>query len=247
VARTFELAASSAAARPFTAPRPDQWIYVQRRDLASNSLTKAKGQDPDVTTQLWMRADGRKTAGHISSDRNGAVETWDQPNEYPALSGLPTDPRQLLSRLRAQLLASPRLSGYALAGPTPHIRVDVNINDRLFYRIAEILDGYLLPPAVTAALWRAAALVPGVTRSAGTIEVGGRRVIAVGRIQEGWLFAQILVDPGTYESAGYRSVAAHGHTIDVGGHRMITITKGEVLDGTTRLAAAIVDKAGQTS
>ncbi|HVQ96677.1 MAG TPA: CU044_5270 family protein [Mycobacteriales bacterium] len=239
VARTFDLAASYAAARPFTPPRPDQWIYIQDRYLNPSSLGRAKGQQPAGTLQTWIRADGRKKAEHNSA-RNGALETWDQVNEYPALANLPTDPRQLLARLRAELLAPPT--------PGPRVHLDrADVNERLFGRIADILSQYLLPPAVTAALWRAAALVPGVTQAPGAVKVDGRPVIAVGRIQQGWLAEQLLVDPDTYEFVGYRSVAAEDHTIDTGGGRVIKVKKGEVQSVSTRLVAAIVDRPGLTS
>jgi hypothetical protein len=243
VARTFDLAAAYAAARPFTPPRPDQWIYIQDRQLSPSSLARAKRQKPVETTQTWMRADGRKMAGS-NPERNGALETWDQVSEYPALSNLPTDPRRLLAQLRAELLAPPP----SVAGPALPVPAEVApMEDRLFGRIVDILAQNLLPPAVTAALWRAAALIPGVTQSPGTVKVDGRTLIAVGRIQQGWLSEQLLVNPDTYDFVGYRTVATRDHTIDTGNGRGIRVPKGEVQNVSTRLAAAIVDRPGLTS
>jgi hypothetical protein len=246
VARTFELAAVYAAARPFTPPRPDQWIYIQNRDLAPSSLAKDKGQDPDVIIQTWIRADGKKTAGVD----NGKLYTLNQENEYPALSRLPTDPRALLSLLRAQL-TQPTTGG----GPAGKRRVPADgggptnpeeINADLFLRISRILEANLLPPDVTAALMRAAALIPGVTLSPGTVKVGGRQVTAVGRIQEGWRFEQLLLDPITHEFVGYRSVAVKDFTYFPDSPAPLPVKKGEVQYTTTRLAAKVVDAAGQT-
>ncbi len=254
--RTFELAANYAAARPFTAPRPDQWIYVQSRELNPSSLAKDKGQTADVTTQFWKRADGTKMAGY--NPETGKFETWDQDNGYPALTALPTDPQALLAALRAQLdPGSPRhgpavsaVPGVSPGDRQPALGVPARTpeqsNALLFNRIAMTLDENLLPPAVTAALWRAAALIPGATQAPGTVEVDGRQVTVVGRIQEGWQFDQLLVDPDTYEFVGYRSVAVADHTYTGGPNGPVKVRKGEAQYTSTRLAAKIVDAAGQT-
>jgi hypothetical protein len=117
----------------------------------------------------------------------------------------------------------------------------------LFLRIAGILEQNLLPPDVTAALWRAAALVPGVTLSPTTIDVDGRPVTAVGRVQDGWRFEQLLLDPDTHEFVGYRSVAVQDYTFTGSPDGPITIKQGEVQYTITRVAAKVVDAAGQTS
>ncbi len=246
VAHTLELAADYAAARPFTPPRPDQWIYIENRNTAPSALAKDKGQKPVVTEQTWLRADGKKMSGF--NPETGKLDIWDQDNDYPALSTLPTDPQELLTLLREALEAPPssapgdRQPPRWIIASTPD-----EWNGLLFRRIAGILENNLLPPDVTAALWRAAALVPGVTQAPGTINVNGRRVIAVGRIQDGWRFEQLLLDPDTHEFVGYRSVAVKDFTMTTGPNGPITEKKGRVQYTVTRLAAKIVDAAGQTS
>jgi hypothetical protein len=253
VAQTFELAAAYAAARPFTPPRPDQWIYIKNRNLAPSSIAKDKGQDPDQTVQAWNRADGKKMAAF--NPMHGKVESWDQDNGYPALSTLPTDPQALLTLLRSQLTTATK-GDTAVAGRAPAAdggnpfangsATPEEVNARLFEQIARILDANLLPPAVTAALWRAVALVPGVTQAPETIKVDGRQVIAVGRIQDGWRFEQLLVAPDTYEFVGYQSVAIKDHTYEGTPNGPVTEKKGQAQFSTTRLDARIVDAAGQT-
>ena len=241
VALTFELAAAYAAATPFTPPRPDQWIYVENRYLSPSALAADKGQQPDVTTRVWTKADGTQVAG--TNPETGALETWTQRTDYPELAQLPTDPDVLLSLLRAELMATPSdpRAPRAIIATTPD-----EWDGLLFLRIARILDANLLPPTVTAALWRAAALVPGVTLSPETIDAGGRPAIAVGRIQDGWRFEQLLLDPDTHEFVGYRSVAVKDHTYTTP-NGPVTEKAGDVQFVTTRLAARIVDAAGQTN
>jgi hypothetical protein len=119
-------------------------------------------------------------------------------------------------------------------------------NGRLFERIAMILDGNLLPPDVTAALWRAAALVPGVSQADELVEIDGRTVIAVGRIQDGWRFSQLLLDPDTHAYVGFRSVAVKDYTYPDTPNGPVTERAGTVQHATTRLAATVVDAPGQT-
>lgn len=257
VAQTLELTAANAAAKPFTPPRPDQWIYIQNRKLATGSIEKDKnkGQKVDVTYQTWKRADGKKMAEF--NPETGKLDTWDQThqntwdqtdfNEYPTLSTLPTDPQELLTVLRKSLEAEANPSPVA-GQPQPPRAIIASSPDEwnglLFRKIASILDRYLLPPDVTAALWRAAALIPGVTQS--TVEVNGRQVTAVGRVLESWQFDQLLLDPDTHDFVGYRSVAVKDYTF-TSPNGPITIEKGEAQFETIRLAAKIVDAAGQTS
>jgi hypothetical protein len=241
VARTIELAAAYAAAQPFTPPRPDQWIYIQTRNLVPSAIAADKGQNSDSTLRLWMRADGTKMAGY--NPETGLLNVWDQDNDYPALSTLPTDPAALLALLRAQLGVIP--SGDPMP-PRPALPAnEEEWSVALFGRIAHILDGNLLPPDVTAALWRAAALIPGVTEASETVD--GRTLTAVGRIQEGWRFEQLLLDPDTHEYVGYRSVAVQDHTYTTGPNGPVTERAGQVQWAATRLAAAIVDAPGAAS
>jgi hypothetical protein len=240
VSRTFELAAAHAATQPFTAPGPDQWIYVRNRNTFPGAIAESKGQRPVQDDAVWLRADGtRMAAVNRETDR---LDVWRQDNDYPRLSTLPTDPRELLAVLRAELAATPEWPADGPRPPRPERTADQD--DLLFSRITGILHQHLLPPAVTAALWRAAALVDGVRQEAGTQEVAGRTVVAVGRVQEGWRFEQLLVDADTHEFVGIRSKAVRDFTVDSPAGP-VTTKKGEVQFTITRVAARVVDRPGQ--
>jgi hypothetical protein len=235
VGRTFELAAAHAATRPFTAPRPDQWIYVRNRNTFPGAIAESKGQRPVQDDAIWLRADGTRMAA--VNRETGRLDVWRQDNDYPRLSTLPTDPHELLAVLRAELVAEGAVGGLRANGRA-------SLNDQLFSRIFGILSQHLLPPTVTSALWRAAGLVDGVRQEAGTQEVAGRTVIAVGRVQEGWRFEQLLVDAATYEFVGIRSKAVRDFTVD-SPDGPVTTPKGEVQFTITRVAARVVDRPGQ--
>ncbi len=101
VAQTFELAATLAAAQPFTPPRPDQWIYIEHRQFLSRNIADTKGLPSERSIQFWKRADGLKEA----FVENGALIVLDDhvlgsempPSDYPTLASLPTDPDALLA------------------------------------------------------------------------------------------------------------------------------------------------------
>jgi hypothetical protein len=239
--RTFELAANHAATVPFTAPRPDQWLYIKNRNLSPSAIAADKGQDPDSIMEVWKSADGKQMAEF--NPFLGYVQAWDQDNEYPRLSTLPTNPQALLAALRAETTGE---STDPLA-PRPEVDTSEDAqNGLLFERIAMILDGNLLPPDVTAALWRAAALVPGVSQADELVEIDGRTVIAVGRIQDGWRFSQLLLDPDTHAYVGFRSVAVKDFTYTGTPNGPVTEKAGTVQVAMTRLAATVVDGPGQT-
>jgi hypothetical protein len=235
VAQTLELIAARASSHPYTTPRPDQWIYIKTRSLSPSALAQDKGQAPDVTREFWLRADGTQMAEF--NKFHGKVESWSQDNGYPALVALPTNPEALLSLLRDQITAPP-------TDPSAP-RFDIgDVDVALFNRIAGILNQNLLPPAVTAALWRAVALIPGVTQAEETMQIDGRTAIAVGRVQEGWRLEQFLFDAQTYDYIGYRGVAVSDYTYTTPTGPLVEHA-GAVLFVITRLAASIVDDFGQ--
>lgn len=132
--------------------------------------------------------------------------------------------------------------------------------------IASILRENVLPPAVTAALLRAAALIPGVTQAPNTVSIDGHTATAVGRIQDGWRQEDLLLDPDTHEFIGYRSVAIKDFTLSVdetptgavpqkttpGGTGTsanggpVHVKKCEIQVILTRLAGRVVNGPGQT-
>ncbi|MGW5666634.1 CU044_5270 family protein [Micromonospora sp. NPDC003776] len=235
-APAFELAAQYAAAQPYTPPRPDQWVYVKDRKSNPSSIAKDKGQRQNEITEVWLSVDGLKMAEW--NPDTGKFDTWTQDNGYPEAVALPTDPGKLLDAVRGQLQQE-------TASVSTHFKPSDDMDSLLFGRLAMILEGNVLPPRVAAALWRAIGMVPGATQEPGTVMVNGRPVVAVGRIQEGWRSEQLLLDAGTHEFVGYRSVAAKDHTF-TSPTGPIRTKRGEVQFTITRVAAKFVDKAGQT-
>jgi hypothetical protein len=260
-AETFELAAAYAEAQPFTPPRPNQWIYLEQRIINPGKVAQSKGQTTDTTTRSWRRADGRQIAdivdGKLVVSGDSPDPTGLPPTDYPTVAGLPTEPRALLAWLRSRM------------GPF-NTDTEEARNATLFSVIGAILNQNVLPPAVAAAVLRAAALIPDVTQSPETVTIDGRAVTTVGRVQDGWRQQDILLDPNTREFLGIREVAVNDYTFTVhegatggdgapgapragrsdGGDsadgETVQIKKGEIQVLLTRLAGKIVDAPGQT-
>jgi len=93
---------------------------------------------------------------------------------YRLLQSLPTNPNALLSLIERQMQGQQ---------PRP---------EEAFTTIGDLLDESIAPPAVSAALYRAAALIPGVTVLANATDAIGRHGVAVAFTYQGtrteWIF-----------------------------------------------------------
>jgi hypothetical protein len=246
----IELAASYAAAQPFTAPRPDQWIYIETKHVAKGAMALSKGAVTDSTSREWKRADGTKIAalvdGKLHVQQNIAHLVGFSKNDYASMAALPSDPQELLALFRKEL-----------QDPNAPTVTEQQIDSATFTTIARLLEDNLLPPEVTAALLRAAAAIPGVTQSPEAIAVDGREVIAVGLVTD-WMREDILIASDTKEFVGYRGVTVKEHTEQIrqgavppGGQAPVVGTvhypKDQIQWLSVRTDARIVNAPGQTS
>jgi hypothetical protein len=176
-------AAAAAAARPAVAP--GQWVYWQEKRLLH--------ADKFDTWEVWTTADGTKAAylskGKVTSvpcpwpdgksartcqyvgqpmifhghDGDFTGEYVDKiPVSYASLGSLPRDPVAL-----GRYLASLPLPGFHTA-PV-----------REFEVIGELLTTYVMPPALTAELYRALGNIPGVTIDRHATDIAGRHGIGL--------------------------------------------------------------------
>jgi hypothetical protein len=235
-------AATAAESRPF-APRPDQWIYVedhQRFPAIGTRLTTPKTPLVNFVERTWWRADGRQVArtqeGHYG-DGKLRVESGNQlwKHNYPVLAALPTDPTALDDWVAAHEF---------IGGRKP-----TNAEERataLYQQYCAVLRNGVAPPKIEAAIYRAIARIPGVTLRKNTVDMAGRPAIAVGRIVEGYLSQEILVDPKTYAYLAEREVVIKDHSSS-GLDGELTVKKGAVLNLEMHSISKIVDKPGRRS
>ncbi len=207
--------AAIAAAQPDV--RPGQWMYWKEQQF---------GGKPDGVFQVWTTADSRRAAyvddkGKVRfipvcygddatsnppscaqfigqpavfvapHDTSFVGETGTIPVSYAALRALPRTPRALVAYLAG--LRFPHLAGW---GPAPF---------RVFEITEEMLTTYVMPPALTAELYRALALIPGVTLDRHAVDVAGRPGIGLSMAIPpafGGGFDEIIINPRTHQLAG---------------------------------------------
>ncbi|MFD4661606.1 CU044_5270 family protein [Kitasatospora sp. NPDC058444] len=221
----LDRAAKAAEQQPATAARGDQFVYVKILD----NWAKAAGEAPR-TREDWNSVDGGRRGlllldGHLpnpgGSDEHGEAEPvpFAGIGSYAYVAALPTDPDALLDRIHADT---------AGLGPGP--------DEEAFRTVGDLLRQQIAPPAVSAALYRAAAKIPGVTVIDSVTDAAGRAGVAVarrdggGKVESQWIF-----DRADYTFLGERTVAVTDGA---------TFKKGDITGQMAVLARAIVDEPG---
>ncbi|MER5351529.1 CU044_5270 family protein [Kitasatospora sp. NPDC002551] len=239
-------AADTAAGKPDPKAGKNQFVYVDSL-VAFSSLNMATGEskvDPAHRRQIWLsvdgsrhgvlkeeRGDGKAIAPEKTKPGDPAPRTdggmWLDPNAKPGLNAptyaylatLPTDPDALLKKIYAETKGM---------GPGP--------DQEAFVTIGDLLREQLAPPAVSAALYRAAAKIPGVTAVDDSVDASGRHGVAVAR-ENGGIRTEWIFDPKTHEFLGERTVvAAEGNELGKPG----TVTGHSAVLGRT-----VVDQPGE--
>jgi RNA polymerase sigma factor (sigma-70 family) len=213
---TLEAMAMSAAVTPPPAVGSDQWYYIKAeyRDtcwvvLSSWSYAANVNCFPDnpwpITAQSvqvqeswtgqrlsqgFLKRNGAGAGGSAGADRRpgSAAKPGIRNPVYAWLQSLPTDPYQLLEILYAQ---------------SAYLGSDRNVN--AFSAIGRLLSSTVLPPAAEAAIYWAAALIPGVTLIPETTDMTGRAGFGIALtdstgLQDEWIFSK-----DTYTFLGTRA------------------------------------------
>jgi hypothetical protein len=238
-AEAVRYAADAAAQRPFATPRPDQWFYYEAR------VTSGRGPGGFVsggpyhteTTKYWRRVDGSQVARYrdgklVTSPINSPIAREEGTYPYAEIAALPANPDAVLAWVRKTVGG---VGGGTRDGEDQIAFVSINA----------VLRDFVLPPPVEAAFFQALGRLSGVTLVPDAVNLDGRPALALARVQEGWLREEILLDPQTYRLIGERSVAIADHTVVADDGRR-TVRKGTVQRYLVRVAAAIVDRPGQT-
>jgi hypothetical protein len=218
--------ATAAARQPAPAVRDNQFSYIE--SWVANQVCEG-GSGSNCTTQkpqknqIWqsvsnecvtglLRQDGHDTPLVFSSNylhcpyRGGVNDPT-----YRFMQSLPTDPHALLSLIEREM------SGQL---PRP---------EEAFTTIGDLLGGSIAPPQVSAALYRAAALIPGVTVVADATDAVGRHGVAVAFTYQGmrteWIFSKL--------------------TLQWLGARYVNVANGETVSDAAILQRAFVDRVGQ--
>ncbi|GAB2865039.1 hypothetical protein GCM10027176_78480 [Actinoallomurus bryophytorum] len=193
-------------------PLPHQWLYVKTVFADSGPGTKAVRQPP---LETWTRFDGRRFASmaHVLSPSRLNFITIDPSKEgddrtpaqeYADLRAMPADPDALLAQIQHKVDTVDRPREVKLGAPW----TDEDRDDWTFRHLTAILDTEVpVPHRLQAAVYRAAAKIPGVRTEQNVVDAMGRHGLAVGResVRVG-LLSQIILDPHSYRYLGTRTV-----------------------------------------
>jgi hypothetical protein len=238
-ARLLAKIADAAARQPVPHVRDSQYMYVETVIAYPSPPPPISGPYPRrihlarITSQVWAPVAnvcrtglerGITANGHVSSAKFSAqgpgmkcpsIGGLNDPT-YRLLQTLPTNPHALLALIyRVE-------RGH---GPGPA--------QEAFVTIGDLLRNTIAPPKVTAALYRAAALIPGVTLVPDATDAIGRHGVAIARTGPG-------VRGGVREELIFSQT-----TLQLIGERTVIARTGVTTTATAIIARAIVDHAGQ--
>ncbi|WP_055534342.1 CU044_5270 family protein [Streptomyces graminilatus] len=226
----------STAAGERTAPtvRDDQFVYTREKTRGADLTTGKAVLGPLVDREVWsaqepgrlrklglIREDGQTFPVNANlGDTHGTAAGLYRPT-YRWFGSLPTDPDRLLTYLYAK---------------TP--RAESRERDQAVFEQIGALLGGVMPPRTAAALYRAAAKIPGVTPAPKARDAIGRQGLGIARddtrygIRTEWVF-------GTkdYAFLGSRSYLIKDTSYG---------KSGTLLSSDAELDHAVVDEAGES-
>jgi hypothetical protein len=215
--------ADAAKSQPALTVGPHQFVYI-RSDVAFTRPTTQRTFDgPTVLDavherQVWLSQTPGSTTGLIrEGGKTITLHGASSDQTYATIAALPTD----TAKLRARIYAATNRAGETA-------------DAEAFTYIGDLLRESIAPPAVTAALYRVAATIPGVEIVPDSVDAAGRHGIALARTSDGerteWIF-----DKTTFSFLGERSYLVQNTSAG----------KAGMLTGSTAvLARGVVDKAG---
>ncbi len=203
LAQVIDHIATTAAGQDLPVPEPDEYVYLETQNaFLSSDFNLDTGESSSVMEDLhrretWMSPDGREgwllePYDELAGGEEGVAIGGGEPKltnpSYDFLSTLPTDPAELLALIYADGEGE---------GSDP--------DERAFSTIGSLLRGQLVPPELSAALYRAAEQIPGVFLVEDVKDAVGNDGLAVARVNDGqrieWIF-----DEASYAYLGERIV-----------------------------------------
>ncbi|MEU9340297.1 CU044_5270 family protein [Streptomyces sp. NPDC048278] len=217
----------SLAAATTSAPTPHQGQYVYIASKVANTYYREDGDDSGVVSdklhsrQVWSSLDGKDgwliEAGQTGDQGITLASKVPSAGAYDTLAGLPTDPDALLQRIYRQSDA--------------HRDADVPRDQAAFVAIGDLLTESYPPAKVGAALYKAAARIPGVVAVDDAADATGRHGVAIARENPAdgerteWIF-----DKKTLRFLGERTVVVK------------KVTDSPLKVGTVTFTSAITDR-----
>ena len=244
--RILTRAADNVNEAPELHPRPDQFLVFTSQSMDTVDSVGTGGRVSHYLSRgkrtIWLPAQGDATHGVIEEEvlkphaypgrpippeayenlgRHGPEKAVDEDNtadylrtDYAHLSRLPTDPAKMYEHLYIQLGNGPK--------------ADVHAWDN----VGGMLTEAYMPAAQRAALFRAAAMIHGVTVVSSATDAAGRRGVGVALTANG-LRDEYIFTPNTYQFLGRRTVVA--------GPTRVKAPIGSVLTSMAQLSVSVTD------
>jgi hypothetical protein len=196
VALLMDRVAAVAGREPSVPLGQGQYVYVRSRVawLMINGDPGSGQQEISAANSVLDRVHDREIWLPATRGDEGLIrergETFGLSGAEPnsTYAELPTDPAELLKRIYAETEGQD-------SGP----------DTAAFGFLGDALRESLLPPPVAAAIYRAAARIPGVVLVADSVDAQGRHGVAVARTREDGERQEWIFDPVTFEYLGERS------------------------------------------
>jgi hypothetical protein len=247
----LRLAAAEAGHQPALTAGPSQFIYVKSLESAAAMTGDGSGRVTSVHIDTNLYEDWNSASG----TRNGLQRK--QPRS-------PSRPSRPAGAWQTTVLPGCRdgrpnpVAGAALASggcvPQPAYLADLPATAQAmlaylyqnshgenppavqaFITAGDLIRDSYVRPAALAALFAAAAQIPGVSVASHAVNAVGQQGVAVQQTYHG-ISEQLIFDPRTYAFIGERQVAVSGSS---------GLSVGTVLDSTAILRLGVVDQAGQ--
>ncbi|MFE5591183.1 CU044_5270 family protein [Streptomyces sp. NPDC056549] len=231
--QVLERAALAASATSQTKVLDRQYVYVRTVGhtsvLSENKAGQMELLREDEGMEQWTSVDGSARTLQRKASKDSllpaAPGSLNAPT-YNFLAALPADPQALLKLIRDDAEKNHGAGSDSTKGP----------DQEAFATIGDLLRNGVTPPATAAALYRAAALIPGVDAAAEAVDAAGRRGAAVVRVHDGermeWIF-----DTSTARLLGERTVLLEDKAWG---------KAGTVVTSVALISSGIVTEAGQT-
>lgn len=234
-------------------PRPDQFVYVESATAYGGSTGSTDGEGTatgwaitEKLRRVWLSVDGTRNGllrERPESDPKGWSETplpgcvGGRLNKVPGEGKAAEDQEQGCQPLPGYLGGLPTDTDAMYDYLYRNSHGGKPADHQAFTTVGDLVRENYVPPKAMAAMFRAAARIPGTTVVRNVTDPAGRPGIAVAYTARG-LQRELIFDPKTFAYLGEREVAAED--IDIA-------RKGAVIGGAARLTAAVVDQPGRLS
>lgn len=164
------------------ANRSDEWVWQRSGRIPTTFF--------DTKTKEHIHKQNVQPYPELLRAANGTF--YGSPSSFaPDMSTFPRDPYRLLNSIYKQTLGQGQ-----------------SVDGQALVFIADLLRTGLVPADLRAALYKAAAMIPGVTITQGQANLDGRTGVAIGRLEEGpsKTRQEIIIDPETGQLIGERQI-----------------------------------------